>query len=368
MPPSLPEIDDVQQGADLLAARCMLARQLHDPVKEADWRDTVNQHVNRLTTASPDLAAAFGPTGGGSSQYWGDVGWESLRNALIGAGVGGVGGAASSLLSKRRRKRPLSSILRGALLGAGVGAGGTAMYRGGRYGLSSIPSDDAANRAKELAAREAMATEKARHAAAARSPGLHNLLPALKAPASTEPKRKVPGEPIVEDVVNSPTINRLADISEEIHGTDVNPYGMTALTVGGAMMPKFISNRIRTWNAVRDLAKSRELSKILPEGTTELPAGYLAGRSIGGEPLKAKDTPANVLEATRKHELIHPWKRLTPWGRVPGLSGSQMIESAKLTKPGRGWKGKTLPAALSALGFQYAGPRLWRWLEGARQP
>lgn len=47
-----------------------------------------------------------------------------VRNALIGGTIGGLGGGALGLFSRRKR-HPLTSALTGALAGAGLGAGGT---------------------------------------------------------------------------------------------------------------------------------------------------------------------------------------------------------------------------------------------------
>lgn len=60
--------------------------------------------------------------------------WETGRNALIGAGVGGVGGALAAGSGRRGR-----GALEGGLLGAGLGGGSTMLYRGLQAGNEPTP-------------------------------------------------------------------------------------------------------------------------------------------------------------------------------------------------------------------------------------
>lgn len=87
----------LEEAAEMLAKRATVARQLRsDLEKQSDLSEVVGD------VASSPLA----------------------RTALLGAGVGAVGGGLSSLFSKRKKKRTISSALTGALSGAGLGVGG----------------------------------------------------------------------------------------------------------------------------------------------------------------------------------------------------------------------------------------------------
>jgi len=99
----------VEDAGELLALRATLARRGLRFTKEAQ---------------DPPQPGFFNSLAAGDSP-----GMEALRNALIGAGIGGIGGAASSLFAPKRRREPWRRALLGALLGAGLGGGGTAAYR-----------------------------------------------------------------------------------------------------------------------------------------------------------------------------------------------------------------------------------------------
>lgn len=121
----------VKQAAALLAKRAVLRRDLAplsmEKLAEGDF----------LTQAGTYLSQ--NPT---------------LRNSLIGAGLGGLGGLAVSGMGERRKKRPWSSALTGAMAGAALGGGGTLAYNA-LSGLGEPPptSPEAAAATSEALAR-----------------------------------------------------------------------------------------------------------------------------------------------------------------------------------------------------------------------
>lgn len=164
--------DDVKFAAAILAVRATRARQSGGLSKTANWTEQIKTFVNNLKNPGVDITQNFAddPTGG---KYWKNVGMESLRNALIGAGIGGVGGAASSALSGRRHKQPWNRALRGAVIGGTLGGFGTGAFRGAQSIFSQAP----ATAAEELAQKEqALARQKS----VARAQG--HVLPGEQAP------------------------------------------------------------------------------------------------------------------------------------------------------------------------------------------
>ena len=137
-------VKQAQPGSGIAAWLSNTAGRVGSAVSDAakSVREQANPVLSRIRNPNVNLAQTYSSPANideAFKQHLGNVGYESLRNALIGAGVGGVGGALSSLFDERRRRRPLSKALRGALLGATLGGLGTAGYRGGEYLTSEYP-------------------------------------------------------------------------------------------------------------------------------------------------------------------------------------------------------------------------------------
>lgn len=138
MPDLTLENTDVNFVAAVLATRATAARRCGGLVKAADWREDLRAMFERIKKPGVNLAKSIAADPSGVSHFK-NVGIESLRNALIGAGVGGAGGLASSLFSRRRKRQPFNRAIRGALLGGVAGGLGTGAFRGLEYGLSGAP-------------------------------------------------------------------------------------------------------------------------------------------------------------------------------------------------------------------------------------
>ncbi len=102
------------------AVSLLTVRTLAGQVKQADgWKDTLSNAWKHLSTGGAEAGDPLA-----------SAAWESARNGLIGAGVGGVGGALHGAFGDDDEKDVPGGAMRGALLGGAVGAGGTAAYRG----------------------------------------------------------------------------------------------------------------------------------------------------------------------------------------------------------------------------------------------
>jgi hypothetical protein len=101
----------LEQAADIVAARV-------STVKRADWKEDIGALLGRGVSAAKDYAGQIDPS-------------NLLHAALIGGGLGAVGGAGSSLLSsdKEKRKRWLQNALFGGTVG-GIGGGALSALAG----------------------------------------------------------------------------------------------------------------------------------------------------------------------------------------------------------------------------------------------
>lgn len=129
---SFPEVQNAEHAAELLTCRAIASRQVGGFAKQADWREQINTLIQNLGRS---------PGAPSDPNYWKDVGWQSLRNAGIGAAAGAGLGGLSELVSGRRRRDPLGGMARGALLGGTLGGAGTAGYHGLQSAFGAMPSD-----------------------------------------------------------------------------------------------------------------------------------------------------------------------------------------------------------------------------------
>jgi len=157
------------------------------------------------------------------------IGWQAARNGLLGAGVGGIGGALSSLFAEDPEQRqPLSRALRGAIIGGSMGTLPSA-YEAVKQYMSPSTGER-----KQQAAEQA--TENTIAAGAGESPKDLGGKPQAAAPAAADS--------------NSPTQSKmhvpvLGDIPQDT-GTqaNVNPLAkrtVGALAAGGNLDPRFAS-------------------------------------------------------------------------------------------------------------------------------
>jgi hypothetical protein len=100
-----PEPSALDELADALAIRAVLARRVEKQAAGPDWGGMANH-----------LMAGDSPL------------YATLRNGLIGAGVGGIAGAAGLGSDGRKDRSALSDAARMAMLSGAIGGGGTAAY------------------------------------------------------------------------------------------------------------------------------------------------------------------------------------------------------------------------------------------------
>lgn len=320
-----------------------------------------------------DLQKSFaGPEG--LTGHWKNVGMEALRNAIIGAGVGGVGGAASSLFSRRRKKQPFRRALHGALIGGGLGAAGTAVHRGLEFPWSNVFStaEDAKTRAgwkydieatkgTKMPDRDTFIREEA-----ARIIKQQQAPPATPAAPTTPTTSAAPAAPPDDSLLDAaertgkglgavgekyvdrwgeddyPLREAAGQAGQTITGGHPVGAGIGATTaVFGRPAARYIGDR---WNLIRNLGGETARAKLLPEGD-ELKQILAQGKS------RTRPTwnPAT---------WGRPARRFSYRGQVPGIDLDTVRESMKTYHAGRkplkplgrfGIKG-LLAAALGAWG------------------
>ncbi len=381
--PSSPELT-VKFAAAVLAVRATRARRCGGLVKTAagDWKENVQTFIGNLKDPGVNLQESFtGPkadlTG---AKHWKSVGMEALRNAIIGAGAGGVGGAASSLFSRRRKKQPFRRALHGALLGAGLGAAGTAAYRGLEFPLSGVFStmEDAKTQAGQKYDIEAtkgfkmpdrdtfIREEAARIIKQQQAPSATPTAPTTPTTSTTPTTPTTPAAPPDDSLLDAAerTAKGLGAVGEkyvdrwgeddyplrEAAGqagqtiTGGHPVGAAAgatAAVFGRPAARVIGDR---WNLIRNLHSTAAQAETLPTGSA---------RKLLLDQGKARTRPTwNPATWGR------PARRFSYRGQVPGISPETAREAMKTYHAGRaplkpfgrfGIKG-LLAAALGAWG------------------
>jgi hypothetical protein len=338
---------DSKFASAVLAVRATRARRCGGLVKVADWKEQIQQLVARLKNPGVDIKGSFGAGGGGGGEHWKNVGMESLRNALIGAGVGGVGGAASSLFSRRRKKQPLNRAVRGALIGGTMGGLGTAAYRGGEYLKSPVPAAEAKG---QLSWEQSLANQRA----IAESQGIPFVEPQRPGP----PAPPAPGgagapkkDSLIESLLNeagSKVKGVGAAISE---ATNADEYGRPRATVGETAknIGKTLVGDPSTWS-------------------TPVPAGALVGGTVGAGALPFSrmmmarwnlgtmlSDPAAAQARGLPSDLVRRGGRWRRMGRqFEGVSGSQARAARNATRRASGLRPRGLTGR-SALGSMLLG-------------
>jgi len=369
----LPNVENADHAAAILSLRLSIAQQTGGVTKEAGWKENVDTFVQNLMKQKDALLANLKrkpDLTGDAQNYWGNVGWESLRNALIGAGVGGVGGVASSLFSKRRKKDPWGKLLRGALLGAAAGGGGTAAYRGAEYARHGGAAAEA--EANRLADEKAEADYQAAEAEARSA----NRQRAQQLGAGQQGKQTTRGgQPAITPGITTWGGNQPARLKrflgarefgegaeeyaqgsmQDMYGPDAGVF-TTAGAIGGAGLGAAVDPALRRWNAVKELASRKDPGADL--GRKELPHSKVKSRIPKPMRGKGKSPTKEVLQGTVGREFWRPWKRLTYMGRVQGVPGYDLKRARQPVTAKRRIGGQGLPALFGALGMSQLGAKI----------
>jgi hypothetical protein len=144
----LPQFSDLtpESAAEFLAVQSLLGQQRRE----------------KQAAEYPAFSQLAGQLQGGLSHAWqnlakpSNMGWEAMRNGLIGAGVGGIGGVAMDALDGDPTTNG-GRGLQGALAGGLLGGGGTLGLRSLEQYATQTPSEkalaDAAKRKSKLTSR-----------------------------------------------------------------------------------------------------------------------------------------------------------------------------------------------------------------------
>lgn len=335
MHPPLPEIRDVDHAVALLTARATLSRQAGGLIKESDWKEDLQGFVQNLTTRKANPSSL----GDAASlkNYWADTGWESARNALIGAGIGGVGGAASSAFSKRRKKNPLGRALRGALLGAGMGGLGTAGVRGAQLAMDS----SIANKADDMETEGRYDT----FSEGQDRPG---------SPAGAVETSKANVDESMKEIERGEfdPVEALKRQAVGMYGSDWAGAGAGA--VAGGRLP---------WSAGELYRKSKLTGDIAAHAGAE-GVGADKGKLPQKIPVGPGGTDMNIrpgLDAYGRKTRWNLGQRFGPgaYNRIPGITGTDAREASKAQRPKtiRGGIGRSIAAVPLAILGSMAGAK-----------
>jgi hypothetical protein len=318
------EQTDVKFAAAILAVRATTARRCGGLVKTADWKEQIQSLVGKLKNPGVNLAESLQGDASGVSHAK-DVGIEALRNAIIGAGVGGGAGLLSSLGSDRRRRQPWNRALRGALIGGAMGGLGTGAYRGLEYATSDAPTQAVEQELSQEAATDRQQTLSQAKGETAKQPSMGSLdaaaqdIEGVAAAASGE----------------EPLADKLRDTGSVLLGspestTTGKPVGAIAGgAAGAAALPSLralrsaASDRWNLGNALRDAANTK---------------------GVIGAP-----TPKELAPILGDKQTFR--RRLKPIGKqYPGVSkpvAQQALSRFRGPKPVHkpGWLGTVLPIA-----------------------
>jgi len=383
MSQSLPNVQDVDQGAAILAIRLTIAQRTGGIDKEADWKDTIDNFAKNLMTRKPTV---------GGKNYWGNVGWEALRNALIGAGVGGVGGTISSLFSKRRKKDPWGKALRGALLGAAVGGGGTAAVRGGQYawgGAKDIEADVKQKKKEESdkiqAVRQAEEQKRRELEAKLRKAQDRNETAELTQGGGRDPGvltavGAAPG--LAKDFLTGEELGSSAERlarrwKEHTLGPEAGEYAALGGATG-AGLGLYAPSLYKRYRATQNVAYDPQgASRVGVSGSVRVPKNLIqymdpaqlkpiyqqGGKKGAPKVVIGHEAPAQqVFQARAKYEGFKPWRRFS-YGRLPGVSGG-MLHGAQ---PKWGWRRQGLTRGGLAGLFGFGGSALGAKIDAAKR-
>jgi len=129
-------LSDPQEAAEFLAKRAMLGRRMRRVKEAAGFGDTL--------AGLGETAKGYGSQ---ALKWVSDPKHLATRVPLVGAGIGGLLGAVSSLGREKEERQPFRSALTGALAGGALGLGGVAakdLYKRYREGTPETPGLEAA--------------------------------------------------------------------------------------------------------------------------------------------------------------------------------------------------------------------------------
>ena len=307
----LVKVADAPRELAYLRAKYAAEGDLLDPATWQGWAAKAkregNKFLNNLANTTPGATT--------DRDYGSKAMWETARNALYGAGIGGAAGLGASLFERRRKRRPFANMLYGAGLGALAGGGGTAAYRGLEYATGDKPST-AESRQEQINLRNRNRL----------SLGME-LIPGTNAPPATSQSVPAPAQyprwahllntatgdltsrlpRAVEAAQNpeSPVDFRVADTAAQLvpNADRVFPgLAVGALTEGAANLAgaRYRAGYGRNWNPFNEeVAKIRELGAEKIQERINAPTTQKVPTALGDRPIAKALASDNWRKAVR---------------------------------------------------------------------